>query len=326
MKIKIAGILFCFIAALTGCQQSQSPNGNQLFVVEFEKNKPLKYKMVSSRDIVVKFDGAETKKKSKDSEWKMSETLEIDAVLTLEEIDSRGLLTVKAEYPNVTVTRKGKSRSSGKDAIENLRGQSVTFKMTPAGKLVETSQLEELIQSLGDKAFGASSKSADIKSQDMVADFVALQWYMFDPVANITNPLAGVEPGDTWTSVMNVPAPLQLFTERTAEYSLDEVITEDKNSKAIISVKYQMTDADLDTPLIYSGRAYRQRGFFGVLRCKPISLEGTGKIKYNLDKGILENTTQQYQLITTAVLFMPLPGTEDSKMTIDQKFSIELVK
>ncbi len=324
---KILSIFFVFTFAflvLSGCQQSQKSSDARLFVVEMEQGKTLNYKMISERDIVVRFDGSDSSKKGKNTDWEMGEKLEIDAQLTLKEVDSMGLYVVQATYPKVRVSRKGRSRDAAKDAVEYLQGKSVTFKMTPAGVIVEPENLVELIQSLGDKAFG-SGKSADIKSQDMVGDFLELQWFMFDPVAKITDPFAGVEPGQEWESFVSVPAPLLLNATRKATYSLTEVIEENQQEKAVIDVNYVLADQTLDTPRIYSGRAFRQKGFFGVLRCKPLSLEGSGKVVYNLDQGILEKSTQQYTFETTAVLFMPLPGTENSRMKIDQKFSIELV-
>lgn len=325
--------LLCWIVSLStlccvfsGCKQAKD---TELFVVDFKKDSPLTYKMVSQREVRVDLDpsGKMSKDKKSSGVWELTETLEITAQITLKEIDPNGYLVVEAYYPEVTVQRKGKDTRAAKDAIENLTNKRAVFKITPAGVAVDDSGLVQLIQELGNASFsGSSGNRENVKNQDMISDFVALQWFMFDAVSTIKDPLSGAKKGQSWKSELSVPAPLDLGIGRDTTYTLSDVYIEDNEQKALITSVYSLADGRPKMPLIYSGRAYQQRGFFGVLRCKPLSLTGGGQFVYNLDSGAVEKNIQEYDIETTAILFIPLPGTEGGRMKIHQKLTVELLK
>jgi hypothetical protein len=327
--------LLCWILSLSivccffpGCKQAKDKD-TELFVVDLKKDSPLTYKMVSQREIRVDLDpsGKMSKGKKDSGAWEMTETLEITAQITLKEIDSDGYLVIEAYYPEVKVQRKGKDTRAAKDAVENLANKKAVFKITPAGVAVEDSGLVQLIQQLGDASFsGSAGNRENVKNQDMIADFVALQWFMFDPISKIEDPLEGVKKGQSWKSELPVPAPLEMAVKRDTTYTLENIYAEDDGQKALITSAYSLADNRPKMPLIYSGRAYQQRGFFGVLRCKPLSLTGGGQFVYNLDRGVIEKNIQEYDLETTAILFIPLPGTEGGRMKIHQKLTVELLK
>ncbi len=307
------GIVFC------GCE----PVGDgELFVVDFPK-KPLVYKMIAQGKISVDLDPKKQMSKSSKSTVKnFSENLEMTVEYSLIDVADDGY-TVEIYYKSVNTTKKGFSQSTS-NSVKSIVGKKIQIKMTPAGFVTDDSQLRDLIKEAGDKSFaGKQGKGAPVKSHDMIADFVALQWYMWDAMSKIPEPIDGVKVGQSWQSQLSAPMPMGVAFGRDVTYTLDEV----KDGIAAISSTYSVTGGKPSGyPAHYSKRSYRQKGFFGVLKCKPLSLVGTGKIEYDLEKGLLIKDSQQYDLETTAVLFLPLPGTENGRMKINQNITIELIQ
>lgn len=323
MKILCQILVIAVVCSIfTGCKQRDNA---ELFVVDFPKQKPLTYKMVSERQIRVDLDpnGKMSNGKKGSGIWEMTETLEITAQITLKDIDPNGYLVIEAYYPEVKVHRKGKDTQTAKDAVENLANKRAIFKITPAGVAVDDSGLVQLIQQIGETSFSGSKEN--IKNQDMLADFVALQWFMFDPISKIEDPLEGAEKGQSWKSELSVPTPLEAAVKRDTTYTLKDVYIENNEQKALITSVYSLGEGRSNMPLLYPRNSYQQRGFFGVLRTSPLSLTGGGQFIYNLDRGVIEKNIQEYDFETTALLFIPLPGTEDGRMKIHQKLIIELL-
>lgn len=310
-------VSFCVI--FSGCE----PVGDgELFVVDFPK-KPLVYKMVAQSDLSVDLDPkGQMSKSSKSSAKNFSEKLEMIVEYSLVDVADDGY-TIEIYYKSVNATKKGFSKSTSK-SVKSIAGKKIQIKMTPAGFITNDSQLRALIKEAGDKSFaGKQGKGAPVKNHDMIADFVALQWYMWDAMSKIPEPMNGITIGQSWQSQLSAPMPMGVAFNRGVTYTLDEV----QDNIATISSTYTVTGGKPSGyPDHYSKRSYRQRGFFGVLKCKPLSLVGAGKIEYDIEKGLLVKGTQQYDMETTAVLFLPLPGTENGRMKINQNITIELIQ
>lgn len=312
--------IFIFVAIVfCGCE----PIGEgELFVVDFPKT-PLVYRMVAQSKISVDLDPKKLMSKgSKSSAKNFSEKLEMIVEYSLVDVADDGY-TVEIYYKSVNATKKGFSKSTS-DSVKSIVGKKIQIKMTPAGFVTDDSQLRGLIKEAGDKSFaGKQGKGAPVKSHDMIPDFVALQWYMWDAMSKIPEPMDGVKVGQSWQSQLSAPMPMGVAFSRDTTYTLDEI----NDGIASVSSSYAVTSGKpKGYPDHYSKRSYRQRGFFGVLKCKPLSLAGSGKIKYDLERGLLIKDSQQYDIETTAVLFLPLPGTENGRMKINQSITIELVQ
>lgn len=161
-----------------GCQQQskRTPTtgvgAKQLLLsVDFEPNVPLVYRFVSERQIMLDLDPSASAKASKGQKVKdvtqnMSEKLELEIVYKPIEVDPYGLTTIEATCKSARVTRTGvSSRGQGRsDAAEGAAGRSWTFTVAPAGEIADYSSLEKLINELGERAFAASQKKAELRT------------------------------------------------------------------------------------------------------------------------------------------------------------------
>lgn len=329
IKYLKCALLIAVIVVIAGCQEDYS--NRQFLVVDYQPNQPVCYKMISHRKSVVDLDpSGKMSKGGKSSAKQVDEKLEITASLTLLDVDKYGYLTIECKYVSVNALRVGAS-SKGSDAVESLAGKSAQIKMTPAGLIVDDSQLVSLIQDAGSRALSEKSKDGEaaVKSEEMLSDFVALQFYMFNFLESIKEPLDGLAVGSKWSSELTTPLPLAANVGRKVNYQLKETVFDpnSQTNKAVIVSDYELlTYRPKSTPNIFAGKAYRQKGFFGVLRVKPKSLTGSGEIIYDIDKGILIKDSQQYELELSAALFLPLPGLDEGVMKVSQKLSIEQIQ
>jgi hypothetical protein len=308
-----------------GCQEKAK---KELLVVEFKPAAPLKYKLISQRDITLELESSDPRVKDKNKPQKMSEKLEMDVVYRPLEVDPFGVTTVKGECKSAKVTRQSfTGKDSSPDAAEKLAGQTFTIKLSPTGKILDYTSLTNLVQQTGDKAFAENTTARTrIKNPDMLYDFIAMQWYLWDSVSTIEKPLNGVAPGQSWIANQLIPLPVPVKVARQTTYTLGEVTQSDQGKKAIINSAYAFTDANLENwPSPYSGR-YAMRGMFGFLKgYKYKSIEGTGTQQFNIDSGVVENDRQHYVLKMTAEFMLPL-GDSVPVITIDQNLTAELVQ
>jgi hypothetical protein len=322
-------LLAVILIAVCGCQENYSDK--QFLVVDYPPNQPVRYKMISERRSIVDLDpSGKMSKGGKSSAKQVDEKLEIAAALTLLDVDKYGYLTIECKYESVNALRIGTS-SKGSDAVESLAGKSANIKMTPAGLIVDDTQLVSLVQTASEKAFSGSGKQGEaaVKSEEMLSDFVALQFYMFSFLEAIKEPLEGLKIGSKWDYELLTPLPLAANVGRKANYTLKEIFFDpnSQTNKAVILSDYELLSyRPKSIPNIYAGKSYRQKGFFGVLRAKPKSLTGGGKIIYDIDKGVLITDIQQYDLEMSAALFLPLPGLDEGVMKVSQKISIEQIQ
>ncbi len=66
-------------------------------------------------------------------------------------------------------------------------GKSFIFTVDSIGKIHDYSQLEELIKQAGEKTFSTEAGGNRIKQPDMIGDFIATQWFLWDSISSIPN-------------------------------------------------------------------------------------------------------------------------------------------
>jgi hypothetical protein len=322
---KTAPIIFTalVLSLLAGCQTAPK----EVLTVDFQKGQTLRYKFVSSRDIEVDW-GMETKSSkeaTKSGIRKSSESMEIIVSYTPVEITA-GLTTVNATCESVKVTRNSETtrqRETG-DAVESLAGKTFTFNINAAGKIEDNSQIEALIKEAGEKAFRSRGDNDRIKEPDMIGDFTATQWFLWDSVSSIKKPIEGVSLGQTWNSTVSVPLPMVTRQARDVTYKLEQVRDSNQGRIAVITSTYSPAKStSANWPMPYSG-SFQIIGTFGFLRnYKLIDLQGTGQELFNIDKGRTEQYNQQFQANFDAALAMPLGV--NPKIKIKQILTMQLL-
>lgn len=316
-------VVVCLCVIIGGCQE-QSQTQNWL-LVSFEKNVPVTYHFISDRQITIDLTTSDTSKKSKPQT--MSEKLDMVITYTPTDVDPFGLTTLVARCQSAKVTRSSLSgRQAANDAMENLAGKEFTFKLSPTGEIADDTDLERIIKELGETAFSESGNdSRRIKNPDMISDFIAMQWHLWDSTSTIKEPLAGMKPGQTWQVRQWVPwpAPIPNLPARLTTYTLDSFITkENQPREAKITSTYELADtAEQPFPRPYEGN-FQMRGLMGFLRnYQFLSLEGSGTQIFNMDKGLIESDQQHYVMNVNAAFMLPL-GDSLPVLTIDQKITI----
>ena len=324
MKATLLILTSLALSFLPGCKtatEEMSGETGELLTVDFQAGQTLRYKFVSSREITVEWDTTAAKSRSgRPVSDKSSESLEIIMAYTPIEIDPYGLTKVKATCESVKVAR---SKGPQRDAVDNLAGKTFTLAVGPTGKIEDYSQLDELLKEIGKKAFRANT---DIKEPDMICDFVATQWFLWDAVSSMKKPSQGAAVGQSWTSKLSVPTPMVTRKARDVTYKLDETRPGENGRLAVISSSYKIAEsAPLQWPIPYSGR-FQVAGAFGFYRnYKVIDLQGKGQELFNIDAGRTEQYNQQYQLQLSASLLMPLAGV-NPKITIKQNLTMDLLE
>lgn len=336
MKTALTILTVAALCILAGCdgaarKPAQEPDtlkeGKELLTVDFKEGRSLQYRFVSSRDITLDWDP--TKKSTKpgqDSVDKSSESMEMVVTYTPTGVDPYGLTTIKATCESVKVTRSKSptGRATPRDAVENLRGKTFTIKVNATGKMVDSSQLDELIRQIGEKAFRAGTKSGRIKEPDMIADFVSTQWFLWDSISSIEKPTEGVNAGQKWNSKLSVPTPMVMRKARDVTYMLDEFRPSEKGRLAVILSSYSLSESvPSGWPIPYTG-SFRMSGTFGFFRgYNNLSLKGDGEELFNIDAGRIERYNQQYQMQMDAVL--PMPMGVNPRVTIKQRLTMQLL-
>jgi len=295
----------------------------ELLTVDFQAGQTLRYKFVSSREITVDWGTTAAKSRSgRPVSDKSSESLEIIMAYTPIEIDPYGLTTVKAVCKSVKVTR---SKGPGRDAVESLAGRIFSLAVGPTGKIEDYSQLDKLLKEIGRKVFRANTDQGRIKEPDMISDFVATQWFLWDAVSSLKKPSRGAAAGQNWNSKLSVPTPMVMRKARDVTYKLDEIRPGEKGRLAVISSSYKIAEsAPRDWPIPYSG-TFQVAGAYGFYRnYQVLSLQGRGEELFNIDAGRTEQYYQQYQMQLSASMLLPLPGA-NPKITIKQNLTMNLL-
>ena len=323
-------ILLCVtvtLCVLAGCDRGGRSGRRELLVVDFKPDTTLRYKLTSYRDITLELKSADPRMKDKNKPQTMSEKLELVIAYNPVEVDPFGITTIEGKCESAKVTRKTfTSRAAQKDAVEQLAGRTFTIQLSPTGKIADYSSLTELVRELGAKAFATNTAGKQkVKNPDMIYDFIAMQWYLWDSVATIKKPLKGVAKGKSWKTSQLVPLPIPMIAVRETIYTFDEVTETPDGRKAVINSTYTLGDEKLaNWPKPYTGR-FAMKGMFGFLRnYKYQSLVGQGKQIFNIDAGVVESDQQQYKMTIGASFMLPL-GDSVPIVTIDQTISVELL-
>jgi len=318
-----------FLIVTAGCQPAagtKEPPGEpkELLTVDFQAGQTLRYKFVSGREITVDWGTtAGTSRTGRSVSDKSSESLEVVMAYTPIEIDPFGLTKVKATCESVKVAR---SKGPRRDAVDGLSGRTFALAVGPTGRIEDYSQLDELLKEIGKKAFRANTGQGRIKEPDMIGDFVATQWFLWDTVSSIENPSQGAAVGQSWKSKLSVPTPMVMRKARDVTYTLEEIRPGEKGRLAVISSSYEIADsAPRQWPIPYSGR-FQVAGAFGFYRnYKVLSLQGGGEELFNIDSGRTERYNQQYEMQLSASLLIPLAGA-NPKITIKQNLTTRLLE
>ncbi len=317
---------------LVGCR-SGSPNRSAagraaradrvLLTVDFEPGRTLRYRFVSYRDITLDWDpGAED---AADRLQRQSERLEMVVAYTPAEVDSYGISTVRATCGSVQVIRTGQpsGRGADTDAVMTAQGKTFVLKVDARGKIVDASDLDRLIRELGDAAFRPDTSHGRIKEPDLVGDFVASQWFLWDAISSIDTPTAGVTVGQTWRSMLSIPTPMVMRQARDVTYRLAEIQDIEQGRLAAIESTYRLAESvPSGWPVPYSGR-FQLSGTFGFLGAYDVvALEGSGQTLFNVDAGRLERESQTYTLRMKASL-PPMGLRANPFITIEQTLTME---
>lgn len=311
------------VVSLAGCQPGQQ---KELLVVEFKADTTLRYKLVSERNISIDLDptGVATKGKKSKPE-KIYEKLEMVIAYTPVELDPYGLSTISATCESAKVTRKA-SKKTPRDAVEHLAGKTFTFKVSPVGEIEDYSEIEKIVLELGEKAISENDpRKGRIKEMDMIVDFIALQWHVWDSIASIENPLDGVDVGDSWKTTQVIPLPVAIQAVKDTTYTLKEIDDSSEQRLAIIESTFAESKAKYENwPSRYKGR-FRMKGMLGFLRgYRTTGLEGTGKQTFNIDSGTVISEEQNYKITMGADFMLPL-GDMEPLIEVDQTISLRLM-
>jgi hypothetical protein len=324
---KITPLVFAvlLLCSLTGCGGILQKK--ELLTVDFKKDLPLRYKFVSSRDIDVEFNlGRGSDKAGKEQTDKFSESIEMTVAYIPTEVDPYGLTTIKATCESVNVQNsKAGRRVIKNDAVEYFAGKNFTFTVDARGKIEDYSQLNELIKQAGEKAFRPNTKQGRVKEPDMISDFVAAQWFLWDAVSSIEKYVEGVSPGQSWKSKLSIPTPMVMRKARDVTYTFAEVRNSPKGHIAVIRSSYSPAKSVPDSwPIPYTGR-FQMSGTFGFLtNYKMLDLKGEGEELFNIDAGRTEEYKQHYQMNLEASLPMGLGS--GIKITIKQNLTMQLLE
>ena len=314
----------------TGCsptgsaKKTANTNGKTvLLTVDFNDTRTLRYKFVSARNITIDWEPSKpAAEKGRRSLVKSSESLEIVVAYTPIEINPYGLSIIEATCESVKVRR---SDDAKQDAVEEFTGKTYRFKVGPTGKIEDNTELDKLIKQIGEKAFRSDTSRGKIKEPDMIADFIATQWFLWDSVSSIPNPAEGVRPGQSWQSQLSVPTPMIMRKARDVTYTLEEIRDSEKGRLAVISSSYIAAETVPQSwPIPYTGK-FQMSGTFGFLgNYKLLDLDGGGEELFNVTLGRTEQYNQHYQLSLQASI--PLGIGENPKITIIQNLTMNLLE
>ena len=311
------------LGALSGC--AGVAEQKQLFTVDFQQGQMLRYKFVSSRKINVNWNPTKAgAKPSKGRTGKSSESMEMVVAYTPVEVDPYGLTIIEATCESVRIRRSSDDGrpTVRRDAVQGFSGKTYRFTVGPTGKVEDYSQLDRLIREIGKKAFRSGGKTQRIKEPDMISDFIATQWFLWDSISSIEKPAKGISIGHSWSSKLSVPTPMVMRKARDVTYTLDEIRQSEQHRLAVIRSSYSLAEsAPRSWPVPYSGR-FQMSGRFGFLRgYKVLDLQGHGEELFNIDAGRTEQYNQQYKMLLEASYPMGLGV--NPRITIDQELTMQ---
>jgi hypothetical protein len=296
-----------------------------LLTVDFEEGKPLRYKFVSYRSISVDWGPAKEGSKKSRNIKRSSERAEMVFSYRPVKVETYGTTSVEVRCESVSVSREGQ-RTMSREALRSLKGKTYTLEIDSRGAILDYSSLQKVAQEIAEKAFRQSSKGGRIKDPDMVRDFVATQWFLWDSISSIKNPAQGVTEGQSWQSQLYVPLPMLVKAAREVTYSLEEIQENEKGRLAVIKSKYSLGEpVDDDWPWPYKG-SFVMSGQFGFLSgYNLLSLNGRGEQLFDIDKGRIKTDRQNYFVEMDTSFPIPLGDGEriNPKIRIRQSITME---
>jgi len=322
LKTALTIFTVVFLIVPAGCEMRVK---EKLITVDFQKGQTLRYRFVSHKDIEVNWGPTKSgSKQGKNKVDKSSESMDMVVAYTPIQVNPYGLTTIKATCESVKV-RQSRQKGTSKDAVTSLPGKSFTFTVEPTGKIEDYSQLEKLIKEIGKKAFRPKSKRGRVKEPDMIGDFTATQWFLWDSVSSIEKATEGVRIGQSWKSQLSIPTPMVTRKARDVTYTLDEIRQTEKGQLAVIRSSYSLAEsAHRNWPLPYSG-SFQMSGRFGFLRgYKFLDLQGEGEELFNIDAGQTEQYNQQYEVQLEASF--PMGINMKPRITIKQNLTMKLLE
>lgn len=322
MTVKKVALAICGVMlVISGCTENARQAEKAFLSVDFNAQKPLRYKAVSKRTITLDWNPS---KKSADATKKYIENAEMVIAYQPVKLDPYGLSTIKAVFEDVTVQ---KNDSGKKDALTGLKGKSFTFTIAPNGKINDDSGMYELLRKTSKLAFRTGRGKQRIKDPDMLDDAIAIQLQLWDAPAAIEKPAQGLKVGQTWKSILFIPSTMIIRQGLDVTYSLDEIKQTETGQTAVIKSSYLSSDQNPQVPYPYEGQ-FQLAGTFGFFRSMFNGLsvkdaKGAGQVIYDIDSGRLINSEQNYTA-TIRPNASPMPGT-NPVITIEQKTTIELL-
>lgn len=320
-----------FVAVLllfAGCRSAGVPHGapssrdsRRIFLtVDFQPGQTLRYRFVSHRDLLLDWDPNAV---GGDQAEKRFERLEMVTAYTPVVVDPYGVSTIRAVCESVTVERSGRQYAG--DAAESAAGKTFLFTIDPRGKMVDRTELDALVQEMGAKAFRSGPSGGRVKDPDMIGDFVAGQYFLWDAISSVEAPACGIAVGQTWPSRLPVPLPMVARRARDVTYRFSEIRADKDKSLAILDSVYSPADAaPTDWPIPYSGR-FQMSGTFGFLGSyRLLALEGAGQESFDLDAGRVVADRQKY-IVRMKASLPPMGIRADPHLTIEQTLTTELL-
>ena len=318
------------LSFLTGCggpKEQKKPavetgKGKVLFTVDFEQGKVLRYKFVSNRTTEILLAGSTDDQKNKANKY--TESMEMVMAYNPVKVNAYGLSTIEAKCESMKIT-KNLPTGARKDAAENFAGKTFTFTVGPSGKITDYSRMEALINETAEKAFRENSTQGRIKEPDMVNDFLATQWFLWDSISSIPHPSEGAAVGQIWKSQLSIPISLIMHQARDVEYKLQEIRDSQNGKIAVIDSTFSLSKSSPQGWRIPYRDSFQMSGPFGFyVNCRGSDLQGKGQELFNIDAGKSLGYEQSYKMTVTAALMIPLGGISP-KITIDQKLSMQLL-
>jgi hypothetical protein len=241
-------------------------------------------------------------------------------------VDPYGYSTIEATCNSAKVTSAA-GHGGRKDAVESLVGRSFTFKITPTGKIADDSNFVSLVKELGGKAFTGTSQRGRIKNPDMIMDFIATQWRIWDSAASIKKPLKGVKKDSKWNSQLLAPMPFVSKIGRDVTYKLAGVVESNNVSYADITSTCSLSKSPpADAPMPYSG-SFQMRGTFGFLQgYKVLSIDGAGRQLFDFKKGLIKSDSQHYNAKVSASIMGLGSDALEPNIEINQTITMTLVE
>lgn len=325
MRTALNVIMVLMVCIFSGCNGASVEK--ELLTVDFQQSRTLRYQFISSREIAVITKSESKQDNENETVDRYSETMEMVVAYTPIEINPYGLTTVKATCESVKVTRSlPRGGSLAKDALESLTGETFIFTVSPTGRIEDYSQLDKLIRKLGEKAFRPEGRGGRIKEPDMIADFIATQWFLWDSVSSIEKAAEGITVGQTWKSKLSIPVPMLMRKARDVTYKLDEIRQTEKGRIAVIKSSYSLAESvPGGWPVPYTG-SFQMSGPFGFYRnYKVLDFQGQGEELFNIDAGREEQYDQNYQMQLSASLLFAISDISIN-INIKQNLSTKLLE